>query len=95
VLLADAKAAVDYAAAPETPATWKDIIESEEHASERFSRAWGVIGHLNAVADTPELRAAHAENLPRVTEFISKRRTEFSALREVQGHRRRAANMQH
>src|ERR1700744_149084 len=25
----------------------------------------------NAVADTPELRAAHAENLPRVTEFLA------------------------
>jgi oligopeptidase A len=71
VLLADAKAAVEYAAAPETPATWKDIIESEERASERLSRAWGVVGHLNAVADTPELRAAHAENLPRVTEFLA------------------------
>ena len=69
VLLADAKAAVDHASAPETPATWQDIVESVERASERLSRAWGVIGHLNAVADTPELRAAHAENLPRVTEF--------------------------
>lgn len=69
VLLADAKAAVDHASAPETPATWRDIVESVERASERLSRAWGVIGHLNAVADTPELRAAHAENLPRVTEF--------------------------
>ena len=26
-------------------------------ATERLSRAWGMVGHLNAVADTPELRA--------------------------------------
>ncbi|KMQ79336.1 Oligopeptidase A [Candidatus Burkholderia pumila] len=69
VLLADAKAAVDRAAAPETPTTWADIVEAVERESEKLSRAWGVIGHLNAVADTPELRATHAENLPRVTEF--------------------------
>src|SRR5207253_732616 len=31
--------------------------------------AWGVVGHLNAVMDTPELRAAYNENLPKVTEF--------------------------
>jgi oligopeptidase A len=30
-----------------------------------------VVGHLNAVADTPELRAVYGENLPRVTEFWS------------------------
>ena len=68
-LLAAAKAAVDHASAPDTPATWKDIVESVESASERLSRAWGVAGHLNAVADTPELRTAYGENLPRVTEF--------------------------
>ena len=38
-------------------------------ATERLGRAWGAVGHLNAVADTPELRAAYNENLPRVTEF--------------------------
>ena len=69
VLLADAKAAVDRAAQPMTPAQWSDVVEPVERASEPLSRAWGVVGHLNAVADTPELRAAHAENLPRVTEF--------------------------
>ncbi|MGV2287402.1 M3 family metallopeptidase [Trinickia sp. YCB016] len=71
VLLAAANTAVDRASAPETPATWIDIVEPVEHATEPLSRAWGVIGHLNAVADTPELRAAYGENLPRVTEFWS------------------------
>ncbi|MFM7633136.1 MAG: M3 family metallopeptidase, partial [Betaproteobacteria bacterium] len=31
--------------------------------------AWGVVGHLNAVVDTPALRTAYNENLPKVTEF--------------------------
>ena len=71
VLLANASAAVERASAPVTPASWIDIVEPVEHATEPLSRAWGVVGHLNAVADTPELRAAYGENLQRVTEFWS------------------------
>jgi oligopeptidase A len=71
VLLADAQKAVDHAAAEHTPADWDNVVECVERASEPLSRAWGVVGHLTGVADTPALRAAHAENLPRVTEFWS------------------------
>ena len=71
VLLADAQAAIDRALDPQTPATWTDVVEATERATEPLSRAWGIVGHLNAVADTPELRAAYGENLPRVTEFWS------------------------
>ena len=38
-------------------------------ATERLGRAWGAVSHLHAVADSPELRAAYTEALPRVTEF--------------------------
>ncbi|MFM0507631.1 M3 family metallopeptidase [Paraburkholderia sp. RL17-373-BIF-A] len=71
VLLADAAAAVERAAQPITPASWADVVEPVERATEPLSRAWSVVGHLNAVADTPELRAVFGENLPRVTEFWS------------------------
>ncbi|WP_020065485.1 M3 family metallopeptidase [Paraburkholderia caledonica] len=71
VLLADAAAAVERAAQPITPASWADVVEPVERATEPMSRAWSVVGHLNAVADTPELRAVYGENLPRVTEFWS------------------------
>ncbi|WP_321784863.1 M3 family metallopeptidase [Paraburkholderia sp. J94] len=71
VLLANANAAVERAAQPMTPAQWSDVVEPVERVTEPLSRAWGVIGHLNAVADTPELRAVYGENLPRVTEFWS------------------------
>ena len=50
---------------------WADVVETTEAATEPLSRAWGIVGHLNAVADTPELRTAYGENLPRVTEFWS------------------------
>jgi oligopeptidase A len=71
VLLANATAAVERASEPATPASWTDVVETVERVTEPLSRAWGVIGHLNAVADTPELRAVYGENLPRVTEFWS------------------------
>lgn len=70
-LLDDANRAVDAASASATPATWADVVETVERTTEPLGRAWGVVGHLNAVADTPELRAAYGENLPRVTEFWS------------------------
>jgi oligopeptidase A len=71
VLLANASAAVERASEPVTPASWADVVEAVERVTEPLSRAWSVIGHLNAVADTPELRAAYGENLTRVTEFWS------------------------
>ncbi|CAN7306205.1 M3 family metallopeptidase [Trinickia sp. LjRoot230] len=70
-LLANAQAAVDRALDPQTPATWADVVDATERATEPLSRAWSIVGHLNAVADTPELRATYGENLPRVTEFWS------------------------
>ncbi|CAN7515949.1 M3 family metallopeptidase [Variovorax sp. LjRoot84] len=69
VLLADAEAALQAATTPEFPADWTAIAKVLDVASERFSRAWGAVGHLNAVADTPELRAAYNEAMPRVTAF--------------------------
>ena len=52
-----------------TPATWQDFVAPLEDSTEQLSRAWGMVGHLNAVMDTPELRAAFNANLPKVTEF--------------------------
>lgn len=69
VLLAESRAAIAHAERPQTPATWADFVQPMDDATERLGRAWGVVAHLNSVADTPELRAAHNENLPRVTEF--------------------------
>lgn len=68
-LLADAEQALQTVTAADFPADWNAISRVLDVASERFSRAWGAVGHLNAVADTPELRAAYNEAMPRVTAF--------------------------
>ncbi len=49
--------------------TWDNFIVPLNQVTERLGRAWGVVSHLNAVADTPELRAAYNENQALVTQF--------------------------
>ncbi|MEJ8840531.1 M3 family metallopeptidase [Ramlibacter sp. AN1133] len=68
-LLAQADQALAKVTEPDFPADWIGMARVLDVATERLSRAWGMVGHLNAVADTPELRAAYNEALPRVTEF--------------------------
>ena len=70
-LLEQAQQAVDQAVNPTTSASWNDLVEPLEDATESLSRSWGVISHLNSVADTPELRAAYGDMLPKVTAFFS------------------------
>ena len=70
-LLKQAQEAVDTATNPATPASWNKLAEPLEDATEALGRSWGVISHLNSVADTPELRSAYGEMLPKVTAFFS------------------------
>ena len=56
--------------APETPATWEAVVQPLELATLAFTRAWGVVGHLQSVVDTPELRDAYNAKLPMVTQLF-------------------------
>ena len=71
-LLAQANAALERAVGPEVPADYAAMSAVLDVATERLGRAWGTVSHLNAVADTPELRAAYNDSLPKVTEFETK-----------------------
>ncbi|MEY4757181.1 MAG: hypothetical protein RJA34_2079 [Pseudomonadota bacterium] len=71
-LLQDAELALQTVSAPGFPAAWIAISSVLDVATERLGRAWGAVSHLNSVADTPELRAAYNEALPRVTEFFTR-----------------------
>nr|WP_243746909.1 M3 family metallopeptidase [Stenotrophomonas indicatrix] len=70
VLLAQAEAAVS-AAEQVQPVTWQTFVTPLDDATERLWRAWGLVGHLQGVVNTPELREAYNSNLPRVTRFAS------------------------
>ena len=69
VLLTKAREVVQTLAAPAATISWENFVEPLENATEKLGRAWGVVSHLNAVMDTPELRATYNENQPKVTEF--------------------------
>ncbi|MCA3238847.1 MAG: M3 family metallopeptidase [Curvibacter sp.] len=68
-LLSDANDALTRVVAPDFPADWRAMAGELDVATEKLGRAWGAISHLNSVADSPQLRAAYNEVLPRVTEF--------------------------
>ncbi|MEH6436172.1 M3 family metallopeptidase [Massilia sp. DD77] len=68
-LIKEAAAVVTRLEAPADTVSWDGFVVPLEEATERLGRAWGVVNHLNHVADTPELRAAYNENQPKVTEF--------------------------
>ncbi|MBL8344576.1 MAG: M3 family metallopeptidase [Rubrivivax sp.] len=71
-LLAAAEAALVQAVDERTPADYDTMARVLDVPVERLRRVWGHVCHLQAVADTPALRAAHAENLPRITDFSTR-----------------------
>jgi oligopeptidase A len=68
-LLAQTRAVVSALEAPMADVSWENFVQPLEDASEKLGRAWGIVGHLNSVVDTPELRAAYNEAEPKLVEF--------------------------
>jgi len=71
-LLAQAEQAMAQVTADTFPADWLFISKVLDTATEQLGRAWGMVGHLQGVADTPELRAAYNAELPRITDFFTR-----------------------
>ncbi len=70
-LLAENRALIARQLSDEVPPTWDDFVRPMEDANERLSRAWGSVGHLNAVMNSPELREAYNTTLPRITQYYA------------------------
>jgi oligopeptidase A len=68
-LLAENRALLARLTEDGTPATWAGFVEPLEDANERLSRAWGTVGHLHGVLDSPELREAYNENQPKLVQY--------------------------
>jgi oligopeptidase A len=74
-------------AATEAP-DWDNFVAPLIDASERFSRAWGVVSHLHSVMDTPQWREAYNAQLPTVSAYFAelgqnlKLFSRYKALRE-------------
>jgi len=68
-LLSEADAALERAVSPDVLPDWDALSLVLDVAVERLNSCWGHVNHLQSVVDTPELRAAHAENLPKLIAF--------------------------
>ncbi|HEU0189220.1 MAG TPA: M3 family metallopeptidase [Gallionella sp.] len=70
-LLAENRALIARLLGDSAPPTWQDFIVPMEDANEHLSRAWGPVGHLNAVMNSPELREVYNATLPKITQYYA------------------------
>lgn len=70
-LLKENRALIERLLSAPPPPTWDSFMQPLDDANERLSRAWGQVGHLNAVMNSPELREAYNANLPKVTQYYA------------------------
>jgi oligopeptidase A len=70
-LLSENRALVGKLVSRDVPATWHDFVEPLEDGNERLGRAWGQVGHLNAVMNSAELREVYNANLPKITQYYT------------------------
>jgi len=70
-LLAENRALIARLLGDSAPPTWQNFIVPMEDANERLSRAWGPVGHLNAVMNSPELREVYNATLPKITQYYA------------------------
>src|SRR3990172_2738036 len=70
-LLAANRALIEQLAADPSAPTWDNFVAPIAEAKEKLHRAWGQVGHLNAVMNSPELREAYNANLPKITQYYT------------------------
>lgn len=51
---------------------FESVFGAYEESTEELGEAWGVVGHLDAVCNSPEFRTAYNTILPKVTEFYAR-----------------------
>ncbi len=52
--------------------TYENLVLPIETLEDNLSKAWSPVGHLNAVVNTPELRSAYNNCLPKLSEYSTK-----------------------
>ena len=69
-VLAENRARVEELTAQANP-TFASLVAPVEELRYRLSRAWSQIAHLNAVANSPQMREAYNDCVPLLTEYSS------------------------
>jgi oligopeptidase A len=77
-LLAENRALIARLLNDSASPTWQNFVAPMEDANERLSRAWGPVGHLNAVMNSPELREVYNATLPRITQYYAEMGQNFA-----------------
>ena len=67
--LAHLEASFAAALADGHPLAWHAVMDPLHRLGERLRWSWGVVGHLNGVCNSPELREAHASQQAAVVAF--------------------------
>ncbi|MEM6960946.1 MAG: M3 family metallopeptidase [Myxococcota bacterium] len=70
-LTAEAQKRIDAIGDLSAPPTYENTMQALEAATEQLELAMTVIGHLESVVTTPELREAYNESRPKVSAFYS------------------------
>ncbi len=70
-LLAAGRAVIARLAAANENPDWDNFVAPLYDVTEKLNRAWGQVGHLNAVMNSPELREVYNANLPKITQFYT------------------------
>jgi oligopeptidase A len=70
-LIDGGRGTIERLASLEVAPTWENFVEPLDDANEKLARMWAQVSHLNAVLNSPELRAAYNASLPRITQYFS------------------------
>jgi len=91
-LLAENRALIAHLIEDKTAPTWDVFVRPMEDANEKLVRAWGPVGHLNSVMNSPALRKVYNATLPRITQYYAELSQnlalfeKFKALRNSSGY---------
>jgi oligopeptidase A len=68
--------------------TWAGLIEPVDRLSEQLNWAWGIVGHLMGVQNSPELRTAYETSQPDVIKFfmrLGQSQALYQGLKQIRG----------
>ena len=70
-VLTDNRAAIARLLDPQHRYTWANLVAPLEELGDRLRRIWSPVGHMNAVVNSPELRAAYNACLPKLSDYAT------------------------
>src|SRR5690348_8968004 len=68
-ILADNRAQIAQLLRNKSAYTWENLVQPFEDLNDRLNQMWSPVGHMNAVVNSAELRAAYNACLPKLSEY--------------------------